>query len=99
MLRVITKRKGTTYRLEMHGMLGGPWVPVLEEHWRSIVEGHPSGKVEVVLSNVEFIDPDGERLIARMAGAGVKFVVSGCMNRYVVEKLKPHGGETKGARL
>ena len=88
MLRVITKRKGTTHQFELHGMLSGPWVSLLEDHWRSIVEGYPSGNVEVVLCNVEFIDPDGERLIARMARAGVKFVVSGCMNRYVVEKLQ-----------
>jgi hypothetical protein len=46
--------------------------------------------VTVVLSNVDFIDADGERLFQRMAGAGVRFVVSGCMNRYVVERLQPN---------
>src|SRR5512139_3009137 len=94
MLRVITVKRGGVYRLELHGMLGGEWVPLLEQHWRAIVDGVPA-TVTVVLSNVDFIDPDGERLLRRMADAGVRFVVSGCMNRYVVEQLQPNGRTTK----
>ena len=37
MLRVITVKRGDGYRLELHGMLGGEWVPLLEEHWRAIL--------------------------------------------------------------
>jgi len=100
MLRVITVRHRGAYRLELHGMLGGEWVPLLEKHWRAIVDGGgESAKVTVVLSNVDFIDSDGERLLQRMADAGVRFVVSGCMNRYVVDKLQPSAGATtKGVR-
>ena len=87
MLRVITERQGDRYRLDLHGTLGGEWVAVLDQHWRSIMDDVPSAKVTVVLSNVDFIDADGERLFQRMAGAGVRFVVSGCMNRHVVERL------------
>jgi len=42
-----------------------------------------------VLSNVDFIDSDGERLLQQMADHGVAFIVDGCMNRYVIEHLKP----------
>ena len=66
MLRVITRRLGDGYRLELHGMLGGEWVRLLEGHWRAIV-----------------------------ADAGVEFVVSGCLNRYVIEKLQPNAAATK----
>ena len=95
MLRVITQESGGTYRLELHGMLGGEWVRMLEQHWRTLVAASPSATVVVVLSNVDFIDPDGERLLRRMADAGVEIVVSGCMNRYVVEQLQPNGRTTK----
>jgi hypothetical protein len=88
MLRVITVKRGDLYRLELHGMLGGEWVPLLEQHWRAIVNGGASARVTVVLSNVDFIDPDGEQLLRRMADAGVRFVVSGCMNRYLVDRLR-----------
>lgn len=98
MLRVITKQSGKMIRLELHGLLGGDWVPLLEEHWRAIVRDLPQAQVTTVLSEVEFIDMEGERLIQRMAENGVRFIATGCMNRYVVEKVKAHTGETKGAR-
>ena len=89
MLRVITNRNGSTIRLELHGMLGGPWVPVLQQHWRAIVRELPAAEVTVLLSDVDYIDRDGERLIRRMAADGVQFVATGCMNRYVIENLQP----------
>jgi len=98
MLRVITTKSGNRVRLELHGLLGGDWVPLLEEHWRAIVKELPHARVTTVLSEVEFIDSEGERLIQRMAESGVRFIATGCMNRYVVEKRKAPRGETKGAR-
>ena len=89
MLRVITERQGDRYRLHLHGTLGGEWVAVLEQHWRSIMHYLPSAKVTLVLSNVDFIETDGEQLLQRMADDGIEFVVAGCMNRYVIDSLKP----------
>jgi len=86
MLRVITDRHGDNYRLELHGVLGGDWVPVVEQHWSAILKEMPFARVTVVLSNVDFIDQDGEQLLHRMADADVHFVVAGCMNRYVVDR-------------
>jgi hypothetical protein len=98
MLRVITHQLGLTWRLELHGMLGGEWVPLLEQLWLSILNDAPSASVTVVLSDVEFIDPDGERLLRRMAESGVGFVVSGCMNRYVIERLHANAPARKERR-
>jgi hypothetical protein len=89
MLRVMTGRQGDRHRLDLHGTLGGEWVTVLDQHWRSIMAEVPSAKVTVVLSNVDFIDPAGEQLLQRMADDDVEFVVAGCMNRYVIDSLKP----------
>ena len=88
MLRVITERQGDRYRLDLHGTLGREWVSLLEQHWRSILDDVPSAKLTLVLSNVDFIDPDGEQLLQRMADGDVEFVVAGCMNRYVIDSLK-----------
>jgi len=98
MLRVITDRHGDHYRLGLHGVLGGDWVPLLEQHWRSIVRSEPSATVTLVLSNVDFIDSDGERLLQRMADDGVDFVVAGCLNRYVIDNLKPAIHAANGVR-
>ena len=89
MLRVITERQGDHYTLDLHGTLGGEWVTVLEQHWRSILHDVPSAQLTLVLSNVDFIDPDGQQLLHRMADNDVEFVVAGCMNRYVIDRLKP----------
>jgi hypothetical protein len=96
MLRVITERQGDRYRLELHGTLGGDWVSVLEQHWRAIVDEVPSAKLTLVLSDVAFIDPDGEELLQQMADDDVEFVVAGCMNRYVIDRLKPGVRAVKG---
>jgi hypothetical protein len=76
-------------------MLGGEWVRLLEEHWRTILADLPSATFTVALSDVEFIDQDGERLLRRMADGGVVFVASGCMNRHVIETLHPGNGATQ----
>jgi hypothetical protein len=98
MLRVISERQGDSFRLDLHGTLGGDWVQVLEQHWRAIVDDVPSATVTLVLSNVDFIDPGGEQLLQRMAAHDVEFVVAGCMNRYVIDRLKPGLRRTEGVR-
>lgn len=98
MLRVITERQGNRYRLDLHGTVGGDWVRVLEQHWRAIMDAVPSATVTVVLSNVDFIDPDGEQLLQRMADDDVAFVVAGCMNRYVIDSLKLSAAAERGGR-
>lgn len=98
MLRVITYRQGNSYRLDLHGILGGEWVAVLEQHWRSIMHDVPSAKVTLVLSAVDFIDPDGEALLQRMVKDDVRFVVAGCLNRFVIDRLRPGVPAADGGR-
>ena len=98
MLRVITERQADGYRLDLHGTLGGEWVQVVEQHWRSIVNEVPAAKMTLVLSNVDFIDRDGEHLLQRMADNDVEFVVVGCLNRYVIDSLKPGAPAGEGGR-
>ena len=87
MLRIITEHKDGAYRLELHGSITGDWIAVLERHWRELREIAPSASVRVGLSNVLFIDADGERLLRRMSQDGVEFDGDGVMNRYVIEKV------------
>jgi len=87
-LRVTTRQHGNTYTFELSGVLGGEWVPMLEQHWRSTINGSRPAAVIVVLSDVDFIDGAGEQLLQTMADAGAEFVVSGCMNRYVIDNLQ-----------
>jgi hypothetical protein len=97
MLRVMTEPNGNGWLLALHGTLGGDWVQVVEEEWRALAAERPGAPVLVVLSQVDFIDADGERLLQRMAEAGVAFVVSGCLNRYVIEQVRRHAPAAQGA--
>lgn len=100
MLRVAIEQLADTVRLDLHGTLGGEWVPLVEQHWRSIVNGHRvSPKVTVVLADVDFIDADGVRLLRRMADRGAEFVVSGCMNRFVIETMQQDVRATEGVGM
>ena len=87
MLRIITEQRGNTYRLELHGTLAAEGIGVLERHWLSILDKAPSEIVTVGLSNADFIDQRGERLLRRMAECGVQLESTGCMNRYVIERI------------
>ena len=87
MLRIITEQRGTTCRLELHGAVMGEGIAVLERHWREMLDRTPGATVTVGLSNVVFIGPDGEELLRRMAECGVTFDGTGCLNRYVIEKI------------
>jgi hypothetical protein len=100
MLRVAIEQLRDTVRFDLHGTLGGEWVPLVEQQWRSIVNGHGvSPKVTVVLADVDFIDADGVRLLRRMADRGAEFVVSGCMNRYVIDTLQHDGRAVEGVGI
>jgi hypothetical protein len=87
MLRIITEQTGGTYRVELHGSITGDWIAVLERHWLGILKAAPFAIVTVGLSNVVFIDADGEQLLRCMAQRGVTFEGAGCMNRYVIERV------------
>jgi len=45
----------------------------------------------VDLSDVTFIDENGERLLSEMRGAGVEFVASGVETKHLLENLKGRG--------
>ncbi|HEY2151355.1 MAG TPA: hypothetical protein VGH34_11120 [Vicinamibacterales bacterium] len=87
MLRIITERSGNAYRVELHGSLTGDSIAILEGRWRAIRDAAPSALVRVGVSNVVFIDADGEQLLRRMALSGVELDGAGVMNRYVIERV------------
>ena len=87
-MRILTEERGDAYTLSLQGRIAGEWVPVLERCWRSILREAPSAKITAILSDVSYIDADGERLLERMWRGGAAFVASGCLNRFVVERIQ-----------
>lgn len=96
MLRIVTEQQGDSCTISLHGRVAGEWVGLLERYWQTLREKLPTARITAVLADVSFIDGKGERLLERMSRQGVQFVVSGCMNRHVIEKIQKRSaaGET-----
>ncbi len=88
MLRIEYEQRGGYYAIVLHGSVAGEWVSLLERYWRSITEDRPSATIKVVLTDVSFIDHDGERLLERMWRDGVEIEAHGCMNRAVIDRIR-----------
>ncbi|MBP7620436.1 MAG: anti-sigma factor antagonist [Gemmatimonadales bacterium] len=92
MLRIETKRRRNDYTLSLWGSLAGQWVTLLDDHWRRLLKANGAAKVTIVLSDVSFIDNAGEQLLEQMLRGGVRFVLTGCMNRFVVDRVRQRSG-------
>ncbi len=92
MLRIVSEQQGEIFTISLHGRIAGEWVGLLERYWRGLREKMPSAQVTTVLTDVSFIDAEGERLLERMWRRGVKFVASGCMNRHLIERIQQRSG-------
>jgi hypothetical protein len=91
MLRISYSQTDFGQQWTLCGQLAGPWVQELRscwEHARRVAAG--SGAV-VNLSDVTFIDEDGERLLSEMRGAGVDFVATGVETKHLLQNLKSRG--------
>ena len=73
MLRITLHDSARELRLKLEGKLSGPWVQELRQCWStaSSITGERSTTVD--LDEVDFIDPDGQLLLAEMHGQGVAF--------------------------
>ena len=92
MLRICHSDTTDGHRWSLSGRVAGPWVEEFRACWRQALERTPLAHVVVDLSDVTFIDDDGERLIAEMLSAGTEFIANGVFNKQLLEDLKNHGG-------
>jgi hypothetical protein len=84
MLRIDLYESNSKKEIVLAGKLAGPWVAELERSW----EASGSQKVEVDLSRVTFMDDAGKELVFRMRQAGVKFVGTGLIGRFLCKEIE-----------
>ena len=87
MLRIEIEQHDDLVTIALHGSVAGDWVALLDRCWQRIADTLPSPKVKTVLTDVSFIDADGEQLLERMSRGGVELVGTGCMNRHVIDRI------------
>lgn len=74
MLKITLHDSAREFRLKLEGRLSGPWVHELEQCWKTASSTTRDRKTVVDLGEVDFVDPAGESLLARLHAAGVELV-------------------------
>ena len=74
-----------TFRLE--GRLAGPWVGELEKCWQSTLAGRRNPLLRVDLTEVTFIDSDGQTCLAAAYRQGAVLVAADCLTKAVVDEI------------
>jgi RND family efflux transporter MFP subunit len=88
MLRITIKNNPTEQTWILQGRLTKPWTTELKCSWKKAHAEYQGRKCIVDLSEVTFIDGNGEKMLARMINEGAEFVVRGLYARHILEKLK-----------
>ena len=90
MLRITHARTETEQRWTLCGRLTRPWVTELRASWDSR-QGEASARMIVDLSDVTFIDENGEKLLSQMGSDGAEFVAAGVETKHLLKNLKTNG--------
>jgi hypothetical protein len=86
MLRIYYSQQWT-----LCGQLAGPWVQELRSCWEHARHAAAESSAVVDLSDVTFVDENGERLLAEMRSAGVEFIATGVETKHLLQNLKSEG--------
>lgn len=91
MLRIIRTETEAERRWILCGQLAGRWVHELRSQWLESAAAAPKRGV-VDLTDVTFIDEDGERLLGQMSREGMNLIAGdGVDNRDLLENLCTKG--------
>jgi hypothetical protein len=91
MLRISYSQTETEQRWRVCGQLAGPWVQELRSCWEHTPLPDAGSTAIVDLSEVTFVDEDGERLLSDMRSAGVGFVAADVETKDLLDNLKDSG--------
>ncbi len=86
MLRITCLENGSKIRLKLEGRLVGPWV---EELRQRVLQLRPiDATLEVEITDLIFVDHDGEYVLLWLSTLGAEFRGSGTYGRFLCESLE-----------
>jgi len=88
MLRITYVQTETERRWTVCGHLAGLWVIEFHDFWKQTRQGAGDLRAVVDLSDVAFIDENGEQLLSEMRSNGVEFVAAGVDTKHLLENLR-----------
>jgi anti-anti-sigma regulatory factor len=87
MLKITLHDSSTELRFRLEGKLSGPWVTELRQCWQTASSTTGGRKTVVDLRDVDFVDADGQRLLAEMHCHEVRLQAVTPLIRTLVEEV------------
>jgi anti-anti-sigma regulatory factor len=88
MLRITFIDTDSEEKWVLQGRLIGPWAAELLSNWKKAHHENQHRECVVDLSQVTFIDANGEKVLTKMILGGARCVVSGLYATHVVKNLE-----------
>jgi len=88
MLKVSTKIRFDTLVFILEGSLSGLWVEEVDRVCRMAVVNDQYAKVEIDLSDVTFVSPEGKQLLRRLCASGAAIVSSALLTKSLVHEIQ-----------
>jgi hypothetical protein len=87
MLKITLHDSARELRFRLEGRLSGPWVDELRQCWRTAASTTLDRKTVLDLGETDFVDPEGQKLLAEMHQEGVRFLAATPLMRAVVDEI------------
>jgi len=88
MLRIEVNTQSSCVRLRLEGRLAGPWVKELEQCCRAWSEQASGQRLIIDLAAVNYVDLEGQSLLAELHRAGAELEADGISSRYLIERIR-----------
>jgi ABC-type transporter Mla MlaB component len=102
MLKITLHDSSEELRLKLEGKLAGLWVGELRQCWQTAASTTHDRKTVVDLRDVDFVDPEGQSLLAEMHRQGVRLVAVTPLIQALIREISVQPGcvtvEEKPAR-
>jgi len=90
-LRITHAQTETENRWTLCGHLTGPWVAELRACWEHRRGVAADVHAVVDLSDVTFVDENGEKLLSEMRSDGAEFIAAGVETKHLLKNLRAKG--------
>ena len=87
MLKITLHDSADEFRLTLEGRLSGLWVRELAQCWQTASSTTQGRKTVLDLGEVDFVDPEGETLLAIMHREGVELLAVTPLIRGVLDEV------------
>jgi ABC-type transporter Mla MlaB component len=87
MLKITLHDAPQELRFNIEGKLSGPWVRELRQCWKTATSTIAGRTAVLDLREVDFVDPEGQALLAEMHGEGVQLKANTPLIRALIEEI------------